>query len=109
MEYRNFGRTGVNVSPLILGSDNFGDATPADESSKIINKALDAGINMMDTGDIYADGMSQKIIGKTLKERKCRHQVIIGTKVDHGRRKRGTSLDTFVPEMVCPTNMVTPD
>ena len=100
MEYRNLGRTGVKVSPLILGSDNFGDATPADEASRIINRALDAGINFIDTGDIYADGMSQKIIGKTLKENKRRDQVIIATKVDHGRRKRGTSLDVFVPDKV---------
>lgn len=45
MLYRVLGRTGVNVSPECLGSDNFGDAPPADEATAIINRALDAGIN----------------------------------------------------------------
>ncbi|GAH53887.1 unnamed protein product, partial [marine sediment metagenome] len=64
----------------------------------IINRALDAGINLIDTGNLYAGGMSEKIIGKTLKENKRRHQVIISTKVDHAPRKRGVSLDEFAPQ-----------
>jgi aryl-alcohol dehydrogenase-like predicted oxidoreductase len=97
MRYRVLGRTGVKISPLCLGTDNFGDATPAKEASKIINRALDAGINFIDTGDVYAEGESEQIIGQTLKDRNCRHQVIIATKVDHGRRKRSVSLDEFTP------------
>ena len=100
MEYRVLGRTGIRISPLILGSDNFGDATPPDEAKKILNRAFDAGINMVDTGDVYAEGMSEKIIGQTVKERGDRHSILIGTKVDHGRRRRGMSLDEVVPATV---------
>jgi len=97
VEYRTLGRTGIRIAPLCLGSDNFGDATPPEEAVKIINRALDVGINLIDTGDVYAEGESERIIGETIKNRKCRHQVLIATKVDHGRRKRGVSLDEFTP------------
>ncbi len=97
MKYRMLGRTGVMVSPLGLGTDNFGDATPAKEAEKIINRALGAGINLIDTGDIYCEGESERIIGKTLKQNKKRHHVIVATKVDHGRRRIGVSLDDFKP------------
>jgi len=97
MEYRVLGRTGVQVSPIGLGTDNFGDATPAAEAKKIINRALDAGVNLLDTGDVYCEGESERIIGRTLKENKRRHQVLIATKVDHGRRRIGVSLDEFKP------------
>jgi aryl-alcohol dehydrogenase-like predicted oxidoreductase len=99
MEYRLLGRTGVKVSPLGLGSDDFGDATPPDVAAKIIVQAVDAGINLIDTGNLYAGGMSEKIIGRTLKANKLRHRVLISTKVDHAPRKRGVSLDKFVPSL----------
>ncbi len=99
MEYRFLGRTGVQVAPVALGSDNFGDGTPPDVASKIMNRAIDAGINLIDTGNLYAQGESEKIIGRTLKEGKRRHEVIISTKVDHAPRKKGVSLDEFVPEL----------
>ncbi|MEM7123126.1 MAG: aldo/keto reductase [Pseudomonadota bacterium] len=93
MEYRKLGRTGVNVSNLCLGTDNFADPTPEDEAAVILNKALDAGINLIDTGDVYADGEGEKIIGRALKASGRRDQVIIGTKVDHGKRRPGYSVD----------------
>ena len=93
MEYRVLGRTGVMVSSLCLGTDNFADPTPEEEASRILNLALDAGINLVDTGDVYADGEGEKIIGRTLKANGRRHQTIIATKVDHGRRRPGYSLD----------------
>ena len=98
MEYRSLGRTGVMISPIGLGSDNFGDATSAKDAEEIINLSLDAGINLIDTGDVYCEGESERIIGKTLKNNQKREQVIIATKVDHGRRRIGVSLDTFKPE-----------
>ena len=49
MEYRSLGRTGVMISPVGLGSDNFGDATPAKDAENIINRSLEAGINLIDT------------------------------------------------------------
>jgi aryl-alcohol dehydrogenase-like predicted oxidoreductase len=99
MEYRLLGRTGVKVTPICLGSDDFGDATPPDVAAELINKALDAGINMIDTGNLYAGGESEKIIGKTLKDNKRRHQVFISTKVDHAPRKIGVSLDEYAPQL----------
>ncbi len=93
MDYRVLGRTGVNVSSFCLGTDNFADPTPEKEAAEILNMALDAGINMVDTGDVYADGEGEKIIGRAIKERGERDQVIIGTKVDHGQRRPGYSLD----------------
>ncbi len=99
MEYKYLGRTGIQVAPVALGSDDFGDGTPPDVASNIINRALDAGINLIDTGNLYAQGESEKIIGRTLKEGNRRHEVIISTKVNHAPRKKGVSLDEFVPEL----------
>ncbi len=93
MEYRGLGRTGVNVSSLCLGTDNFADPTSEEEATRILNIALDAGINMVDTGDVYADGEGEKIIGRTLKSNGKRCQTLIATKVDHGRRRPGFSVD----------------
>ena len=93
MEYRGLGWTGVNVSSLCLGTDNFADPTPEEEAARILDIALDAGINMVDTGDVYADGEGEKIIGRALKANGKRHQTLIATKVDHGRRRPGYSLD----------------
>ena len=59
MEYRYLGRTGVEVSPVCLGSDDFGDGTPPDLAEKLILRSLDAGINLIDTGNLYAGGTSE--------------------------------------------------
>ena len=93
MEYRTLGRTGVNVSSLCLGTDNFADPTPEEEAARILDRALDAGINLIDTGDTYADGEGEKIIGRALARRGGRDRVLIATKVDHGRRRPGYSID----------------
>ena len=68
MEYRTLGRTGVKVSPLCLGAMMFGAwGTPDhDESIRIIHRALDAGINFVDTADVYSFGESEEIVGKAL-------------------------------------------
>ncbi len=95
MEYRPLGRTGVKVSTLALGTANFADPTPAEESRKILERAIDAGINVIDTGDSYAKGESERIIGRTLKGSGLRDQVLISTKVfpptGPGPNDRGTS------------------
>ena len=95
MEYRDLGRTGVKVSPLCLGTANFADPTPLDESIRIVNHALDAGINFFDTGDSYGGGESERHIGKALAENGRRHEVILGTKVffptGPGPNDRGSS------------------
>ena len=84
MEYRTLGRTGVKVSPLCLGAMMFGQwgNTDHQDSIRIIHRALDAGINFIDTADVYAAGESEEIVGKALTGGK-RENVILATKV-HG-------------------------
>lgn len=79
MPYRPFGRTGVYVSELCLGTMNFGDKTPEDESIQIMNAAYDAGINFWDTANVYNDGESEKVVGKALVGK--RDEVFLATKV----------------------------
>ncbi len=83
MEYRRLGRSGVKVAPLALGTDNFANPTPEDEAREILYRAIDAGINLIDTSNSYASGESERIIGRTLKENGRRHQVLIATKVHY--------------------------
>lgn len=99
MNYRYLGRTGVQVSPIGLGSDDFGDRTPAKTAEQIILRSMDAGINLIDTGNLYAGGTSEKIIGDTLKRSGRRHEILISTKIDHAPRKIGVSLDYHVPDL----------
>src|SRR3984885_1015943 len=68
MEYRRLGRTGVSVSELCLGAMMFGKWGTKDheESVRIIHRALDAGINFLDTADVYSAGESEEIVGKAL-------------------------------------------
>jgi aryl-alcohol dehydrogenase-like predicted oxidoreductase len=83
MEHRSLGRTGVSVSPLCLGAMMFGawGNPDHDESIRIIHRALDAGINFIDTADVYSRGESEEIVGKALKGR--RDDVVLATKI-HG-------------------------
>jgi aryl-alcohol dehydrogenase-like predicted oxidoreductase len=83
MEYRDLGRTGVKVSPLCLGTMMFGAwGNPDHEDSiRIIHRALDAGINFLDSADVYARGESEEIVGKALAGR--RDSVVLATKF-HG-------------------------
>lgn len=81
MEYRTLGRSGIKVSPLCLGTFNFGNFTPEDECARLINRALESGINVIDTANAYAGGESERIIGRTLAANGCRDQVIVATKV----------------------------
>lgn len=80
MNYRTLGRTGIKVSPYCLGAMMFGAAgnRDHDESVRIIHKALDAGINFVDTADAYSRGESEEIVGKALKGR--RDSVVLATK-----------------------------
>ncbi len=83
MEYRNFGRTGVKVSKLCLGTMNFGGKTEEKPSIKIIERAIDEGINFIDTANVYSRGISEKIVGKALKQSDKRRRIFLATKV-HG-------------------------
>jgi len=86
MDYRKLGRAGVKVSPLCLGCMNFGGPAAEDESVRIIHAALDAGINFLDTANVYNKGASETIVGKALKG--VRDHVVIATKV-HGKMGEG--------------------
>lgn len=99
MEYRTLGRTGIQVSPLCLGTDAFMDPLPEDICKSILNRAVEAGINLIDTGDSYAEGEGEAVIGRILKESGMRHSVMLATKCDHGQRRPGLTLDEFVPEL----------
>ncbi|MGD0219112.1 MAG: aldo/keto reductase [Acidimicrobiales bacterium] len=82
MEYRLLGRTGVRVSPLCLGAMMFGAWGNPDhgECVRIIRRALDRGINFIDTADVYSAGESEEIVGKALAEGR-RDDVVLATKV----------------------------
>src|ERR1700722_11518400 len=83
MELRTLGRTGVKVSPLCLGAMMFGDwgNSDHDESIRIIHAALDAGINFIDTADVYSRGESEEIVAKALTGGR-RNDVVLATKVN---------------------------
>ena len=79
MEYVNLGKSGIKVSPLCLGTMMFGGATEENESIRIIHRAIDAGINFIDTANVYNGGEAERILGKAVQDR--RDQVVIATKV----------------------------
>jgi aryl-alcohol dehydrogenase-like predicted oxidoreductase len=85
IEYRKLGRTGVSVSPLCLGAMMFGawGNTDHENSIAIIHRALEAGINFIDTADVYSGGESEEIVGKALAGGRREH-VVLATKV-HGK------------------------
>ena len=84
MDYRPLGRTGVNVSPLCLGCMMFGGKTKPEDSFEIIDRAIDAGINFLDTANVYSRGKSEEVTGKALRRNGKRAQIVLATKV-HGR------------------------
>jgi aryl-alcohol dehydrogenase-like predicted oxidoreductase len=88
MEYRSLGRTGVKVSSLCLGCMMFGGKTTPADSAAIIDRALDAGINFLDTANVYSIGRSEEATGEALKRNGKRNQVILATKV-HGKMGPG--------------------
>jgi aryl-alcohol dehydrogenase-like predicted oxidoreductase len=83
MTHRTLGRTGVQVSPLCLGAMMFGEWGNGDhnESNRIIDAALEAGINFIDTADVYSRGESEEIVGKAIKGK--RDDIVLATKF-HG-------------------------
>lgn len=88
MEYRSLGRTGVKVSELCLGCMMFGGKTAAAESYAIIDRAIDAGINFLDTANVYGRGESERVTGEALKRNGKRASIVLATKV-HGTMADG--------------------
>lgn len=81
MEYRRLGRSGVLVSPLCLGTMNFGGVTSEADSFEIMRKAVDGGISFFDTANVYYSGEGERVVGKFLKENHLRDQIMLATKV----------------------------
>jgi len=95
MQYRRLGRAGALVAPLALGTDNILNPTPEDESSRMIIRALDGGINLIDTSNSYGAGEAERVIGRVLSESGRRDEVVIATKLHYptgpGPNDRGNS------------------
>jgi aryl-alcohol dehydrogenase-like predicted oxidoreductase len=106
MQYRKLGRTGIEVSTLCLGTMMFGAWGNQDESEchRIVDAALDAGVNFIDTADVYAFGESEEILGRGLKGR--RDQVILASKAnnpmpgDKADRNRGGNSRVWIMRAV---------
>src|ERR1700744_2259133 len=104
METRSLGRTGVKVTPLCLGAMMFGDwgNKDHDDSIRIIHRALDAGINFIDTAAVYSAGESEVIVGKALAGGR-RDDVVLATKVwgamGEDPNSRGTSRRWIIREV----------
>jgi aryl-alcohol dehydrogenase-like predicted oxidoreductase len=104
MEPRNLGHTGVQVSPLCLGAMMFGawGTTDHDESVRIIHRALDRGINFIDTADVYSQGESEEIVGKALADGR-RENVVLATKfhasMGTDSNQRGNSRRWIIQEV----------
>ena len=81
MEYRRLGRSGLQVSPLVLGTMNFGNPTDKEEACAIVDAAVEAGINLIDCADIYNQGEAERILGAALERNGRRHHVILTSKV----------------------------
>src|SRR3954470_10925865 len=103
MDFRTLGRTGVKVRPLCLRVMMFGPwgNRDHDESIRIIHAALDAGMNFIDTADVYSAGESEQIVGKALKGR--RDDIVLATKahspMGEDPNRRGNSRRWLVQEV----------
>lgn len=82
MEYKMLRGTGLNVSKACLGTMTFGDQLDEIDSITATHKAMDLGINYIDTANVYTKGRSEEIVGKALKD--CRQEVVLASKVGHG-------------------------
>jgi aryl-alcohol dehydrogenase-like predicted oxidoreductase len=80
VQYRTLGRTGVQVSSLVLGAMNFGSLaqTSQEEVTAIVGAALDAGVNLIDTADMYSQGQSEEMVGRAIAGR--RGDIVLATK-----------------------------
>lgn len=103
MQYRTLGRTGVQISSLALGAMNFGaiGRTTQDEATAIVDAAIEAGINLIDTADRYSNGESEEMVGNAIAGR--RDDIVLATKVENPmsdeRNHRGASRRWIVTEL----------
>ncbi|TDK23664.1 aldo/keto reductase [Arthrobacter crusticola] len=103
MQYHTLGRTGLQVSSLALGAMNFGKigGTTQAEATAVVDAALEAGINLIDTADVYSGGQSEEMVGKAITGR--RDDIILATKaglsMDNGRNHQGSSRRWLITEL----------
>jgi aryl-alcohol dehydrogenase-like predicted oxidoreductase len=103
MQYRTFGRTGVQVSTLALGTMNFGARahTTQEDATAIVDAALEAGVNLIDTADMYGAGESEEMVGRAIAGR--RDDIVLATKatmpMGDERNHRGSSRRWLVTEL----------
>ena len=99
MDYVKFGNTGLDVSPLCLGTMGFGDPNSGfhewvleeDDSREVIKKALDLGINFFDTANVYSYGASEEIVGRALNDFATRDEIVVATKLYSKMKQRPNS------------------
>jgi len=105
MEYRDLGRTGVKVSEFCLGAMMFGEwgGTSYEDSAKMVSRAVQAGINFIDTADVYSQGQSEEFVGRALAEAGNRDDIVLATKfhspMGEGVNRRGNSRRWIVQEV----------
>jgi aryl-alcohol dehydrogenase-like predicted oxidoreductase len=103
MQYRTLGRTGVQVSTLVLGALNFGKLghTTQDEATAMVDAAIAGGINLIDTADIYSQGESEQMVGKAIAGR--RDDIVLATKANmpmgEERNHQGSSRRWLITEL----------
>lgn len=103
MKYRRLGNSGLFVSSLGLGTNSFGSRADEATSRAILNEAMEAGINFIDTANVYSKTKSEEIIGKALRESGRRHDVVLATKVGmprgRGVNQGGSSRREILEQM----------
>ena len=92
MEYRYLGRTGIRVSPLCLGTMTYGSTTGLVEASDIVTTAVEAGINFIDTANVYNTGISEQFVGKAIAHTNLREHLVLATKC-HGNMFKDQPLN----------------
>ena len=100
MKYRLLGKTGFNVSEISLGTwqvgGKWGDDFSDDTADEILNKAIDKGVNFIDTADVYSDGESEKAVGRLIKSRK--DQIYVATKC--GRKLNPHKAESYTVKAI---------
>ena len=101
MEYRQLGNSGLKVSVVGLGCNNFGGRVDAQGTERVINQSIEEDVILFDTANMYGDGLSEEYMGKALKGK--RHQVLLATKagmsVGDGPNRSGTSRKHLMEEV----------
>ena len=81
LEYRQFGQTGLRVSSIGLGCVTFGREIDAATSFDVLDRAVERGVNLLDTAAVYGGGASEEVIGRWLRRRTRVAPIVVGTKV----------------------------